>query len=71
MQHYTQDQIQAAKQVDLLTYLQTRTPSELVHVAGDTYCTREHDSLKISNGMWNWFSYKDIQDSLRVRLSWI
>ena len=56
MQHYNQDQIQAAKQVDLLTYLQTRAPSELVRVSGDTYCTREHDSLKISNGMWNWFS---------------
>ena len=68
---FRSDQIQAAKQVDLLTYLQTRNPSELIHVSGDTYCTREHDSLKNNNGMWNRFSYKDIQDSLRVRLSWI
>jgi hypothetical protein len=25
-------------------------------VAGNIYCTREHDSLKISNGKWYWFS---------------
>ena len=23
---------------------------------GETYCTRTHDSLKISNGKWYWFS---------------
>lgn len=27
-----------------------------MHVSGNTYCTREHDSLKISNGKWHWFS---------------
>ena len=42
--------------MDLLTYLQNYEPQELVHVAGNTYCTREHDSLKISNGKWHWFS---------------
>ena len=31
-------------------------PQELVHVSGNTYCTREHDSLRISNGKWYWFS---------------
>ena len=45
-----------AKKIDLLTYLQTYEPQELVHVSGNTYCTREHDSLKISNGKWYWFS---------------
>lgn len=25
-------------------------------VAGNVYCTREHDSLKISNGKWYWWS---------------
>ena len=25
-------------------------------MAGNIYCTREHDSLKISNGKWCWFS---------------
>ena len=40
----------------MLTYLQTYEPQELVHFGGSTYCTREHDSLKISNGKWCWFS---------------
>ena len=48
--------IERARQVDLLTYLQTFEPNELVHIGGNHYCTREHDSLKISNGKWYWFS---------------
>ena len=48
--------IEKARQVDLLTYLQTCEPNELVHLSGNHYCTREHDSLKISNGKWYWFS---------------
>jgi len=45
-----------AKKIDLLTYLQNCEPHELVHVSGDTYSTRTHDSLKISNGKWCWWS---------------
>lgn len=45
-----------AKQMDLLTYLQNYEPDELVRFGGGTYCTRAHDSLKISNGKWCWFS---------------
>lgn len=45
-----------AREMDLLTYLQTYEPQEIVHFGGGTYCTREHDSLKISNGKWCWFS---------------
>ena len=56
MAYYTKEQIRRARSVDLLTYLQTYEPTELVHVRGDTYCTREHDSLKISNGKWMWWS---------------
>lgn len=48
--------IERARQMDLLTYLQTFEPNELVHIGGNHYCTREHDSLKISNGKWYWFS---------------
>ena len=48
--------IEQARRVDLLTYLQTCEPDELVHISGKHYCTREHDSLKISNGKWYWFS---------------
>ena len=50
------DDILKAKEMDLLTYLRNYEPQELVHVSGNTYCTREHDSLRISNGKWNWFS---------------
>lgn len=56
MPYVSQEEIQTAKQVDLLSFLQATNPSELVHVSGQTYCTREHDSLKISNGKWYWFS---------------
>ena len=56
MSKYTHEEIKKAKQIDLLTYLFEREPQELVHVAGNTFCTREHDSLKISNGKWYWFS---------------
>ena len=48
--------IEKARQMDLLTYLQTFEPNELVHIGGNHYCAREHDSLKISNGKWYWFS---------------
>ena len=45
-----------AKQMDLLTYLRNYEPYELVKFAGNTYTTRTHDSLKISNGKWMWWS---------------
>ena len=45
-----------AKQMDLLTYLRNYEPYELVRFSGNTYCTRTHDSLKISNGKWIWWS---------------
>lgn len=45
-----------AREMDLLTYLKNYEPQELVRVSGDTYCTRTHDSLKISNGKWMWWS---------------
>ena len=48
--------IRKARELDLLTYLQNYDHGNLVKISGDTYCTKEHDSLKISNGKWNWFS---------------
>jgi hypothetical protein len=45
-----------AKEMDLLTYLQNYEPSMLVRLSGGEYCTKEHDSLKISNGKWCWWS---------------
>lgn len=56
MAYVTREEIAKAKELDLLSYLQTYEPDNLVHVGGNTYCTREHDSLKISNGKWHWFS---------------
>ena len=56
MPYVAAEAIEAARQIDLLSYLRTREPGELVHISGNTYCTREHDSLKISNGKWHWFS---------------
>ena len=56
MSFYTQDVIEKAREVDLFPYLQPYEPQELVHVSGNIYCTREHDSLRISNGKWCWFS---------------
>ena len=44
--------IEAARQMDLLTYLQLREPHNLVRLSANTYSTKEHDSLKISNGKW-------------------
>lgn len=45
-----------ARKMDLLTYLRNYEPSMLVRLPGGEYCTREHDSLKISNGKWCWWS---------------
>ena len=46
-----------AREMDLLSYLRTYEPQELVHFGGSTYCTREHDSLKISNGGYSALDY--------------
>ena len=48
--------LQEVKKMDLLTYLKNYEPYELVHFSGNTYTTRTHDSLKISNGKWMWWS---------------
>ena len=45
-----------AKKMDLFTYLQNYEPQELVRFSGNVYCTRTHDSLKISNEKWCWHS---------------
>ena len=56
MAYVSEEEIRNARQVDLLSYLKANDPAELVHISGQTYCTRDHDSLKISNGKWYWFS---------------
>ena len=48
--------VEKAKKMDLLTYLKNYEPNELVRETKNQYCTKTHDSLKISNGFWNWCS---------------
>ena len=57
MGYIAADDILKAREMDLMTYLRNYEPQELVRVSGNTYCTREHESLRISNGKWYWFSH--------------
>ncbi|MDO4175792.1 MAG: DUF3991 domain-containing protein, partial [Eubacteriales bacterium] len=54
--NFSPETIEQARQIDLLTYLRMYEPDNLVRVTSNVYCTREHDSLKISNGKWFWWS---------------
>ena len=56
MSYYSSEVVKAVKQIDLLTYLKNFEPDELVTICRGNYSTKTHDSLKISNGMWYWFS---------------
>ena len=48
--------VEEARKIDLLTYLKNYEPYELVEECVGTYSTKTHDSLKISNGLWFWFT---------------
>lgn len=56
MPYIAPEVITEAKRMDLLTYLKEYEPGELVKFSSNTYTTRTHDSLKISNGKWMWWS---------------
>jgi hypothetical protein len=53
---FTEEQIQAAKSIDLLVYLQTYEPDSIRRSGVNEYCLKKHDSLKMSNGKWFWHS---------------
>ena len=53
--YVTDEMVTKAKSIDLVTYFQTFEPDELVQ-EGSGYTTKTHDSLKMSNGFWNWQS---------------
>ena len=55
MKYIPPEIVNEVKKIDLFTYLKTCEPQELVHISGGEYKTKTHSSLKISNGMWNWF----------------
>ena len=44
-----QESINKAKEMDLLTYLMNYEPYNLKKESSNSYCTVDHDSLKISN----------------------
>ena len=54
--YFTDKDLEEIRRIDLLTYLRTCEPWELVRKSGNTYVTKTHDSLVISNGKWMWFS---------------
>lgn len=56
MPYFSQADLARARELDLLTYLENYEPDELVKISSNVYSTRTHDSLKISNGLWMWWS---------------
>ena len=54
---FTEKQMEICKDMDLLSYLSAAEPENLVKLSPREYCTEEHDSLKISNGKWMWWSH--------------
>jgi len=51
----SKEQINRAKEVDILDYLRTYEPCNLKRI-GNAYYLKDHDSFEISNGLWNWHS---------------
>lgn len=56
MPYVSKEQLAKARELDLLSYLERYDPDELVPMGNGVYCTKTHDSLKISNGKWSWWS---------------
>ncbi len=56
MSYIPREIVAEIKKMDALTYLKNYEPDELVSVGNETYTTKTHDSMRISNGLWNWFS---------------
>lgn len=56
MPYIDPETVARAREMGLLTYLQARDPEELVRTGPASWRTRTHDSLKLSNGKWYWWS---------------
>ena len=54
--YYSKETLKKVYDIDLYTYFVNYEPNEIYFVSGNTYATRTHDSLRISNGLWYWFS---------------
>ena len=57
MTKISREALEKAREMDLLTYLLMYEPEELIKISANNYTTREHRSLKISNGKWMWWSH--------------
>jgi len=56
MPHLSEAQIQEARNIDLLDYLHRYEPNSVVKIDNNEYCLKAHDSFKLSNGKWYWWS---------------
>jgi len=52
----SKEQIAEAKQMDALTYVMAYEPNNIRKASRNEYRLIDHDSLKLSNGKWHWFS---------------
>jgi hypothetical protein len=52
----SKEQLERAREIDLLSYLQAHEPHELIRQGPGRYVTATHNSLVISNGKWRWNS---------------
>lgn len=57
MPYVTKEQIENARKVDIISFLQQFAPGELIPTGPNAYKLKSHDSLKISNGKWCWWSH--------------
>ena len=55
--YVNKQQIEQAKQIDLLTYMQAYEPENIVKTSSNEYSLKDHDSLKISYGLWHWLMW--------------
>lgn len=53
----TEEEKKEIKKIDLYTYLSNYEPDNLVKVSRNVYRTKDHESIKISNGMWTWWTH--------------
>ena len=52
----TKEHIERARQIDVLTYVMAYEPNNIRKASRNEYRLIDHDSLKLSNGKWHWFS---------------
>ena len=66
-----QKNIEAARRITVMQYLETYHPGELVRKTDREYCTRTHDSLIITpaNGFFHWFSHANCNNKLSIQLA--